>query len=1014
MRRDEMDRTKVVSQGFTLIASLLLLILLSGFAIGLLMMVNTEQRAGGNDLNNNYSYHAAEGAIEKMTSDLGATFKAIQSPTASQICALSNNYPTWDATVSYVNYNVAPQSGCTNALATQYGQIQSGSDAGLSALIIPVTMNATVKRLSGETVSMTRTAQVALIPVFQFGIFSDSDLFFGRTPNLGFAGRIHTNGDLYIGVADAYTLVFGDKIAAFGNVIRTVMDNNVTASGNDDNGPVLIPTTSGGCATQLNALANGSTPLANTTCAAIGANDGSVTAGHASTQNTGWQNVSLGTYNGYIIDGNVQPNGQAGPNNTGASNLSLPFVSGTSHPFEIIRRPPVGESTSSLLGASRLENQAQIRVLLSDKQNDLHMPDYNGDPSGDIELTTLAPEVTGSTQTTITIGGHNYYFGESACGAATIGNSCTSGDTKFVEPPSVESGPTATAAASQAEWPLINGWLRVEAKWASDGVWHPVTREWLGLGFARGLAVPTAPRTNSLAVVAPAGTDMDMKDAILYLQVQADRGGNGSLDTTDNVTFTPVGSGSAITTPTTPYGTNSQYNWYPINFYDAREGENYDSRTTTFPYATNTAGAPTVSPTCTANGLMNSVELDVGNLKNWLAGVTGTTGRNVDYTAQNGYVLYFSDRRGMQYDTLHSPTALLGAYGFEDTINYAAGAPFSPNGTLEPVNYNGVSPEDVEEWGDGTISTYGVRTVGDAFGTTYANDTDSTTPKNPYAHRFQCYTVGRANRVTGARHVLTLVDGSLGNLPVMPAASACTQSATNPTGCGGFTVGSENPVYIQGNYNSNCPAAIGGTPNPCTPGNSNYDPTWTNTAAAEPIHAAAGIIADAVTLLSNNWQAAGVSGALTNGSLVNPVNNPNGQNYPAYQYNRLAVTSYFRVAIAAGKTIAFSNTPQNPTFAFGTDAGVGNFLRFLEDWGGPTSSSSQQSLYYKGSIVSLYWNTYATGSFKCCGLVYNPPNRQYTFDPLFTKPQNLPPGTPMFRNVNNLTYRQNQIALTTP
>jgi hypothetical protein len=42
--------------------------------------------------------------------------------------------------------------------------------------------------------------------------------------------------------------------------------------------------------------------------------------------------------------------------------------------------------------------------------------------------------------------------------------------------------------------------------------------------------------------------------------------------------------------------------------------------------------------------------------------------------------------------------------------------------------------------------------------------------------------------------------------------------------------------------------------------------------------------------------------------------------------------------------------------------------------------------------------------------VYNPPNRNYIFDPLFAQPQNLPPGTPMFRNVDNLSYRQNQVA----
>jgi len=1015
-----MQSARFGSRGFTLIAALLLLVLLSGFALGLLLMVNTEQRVGGNDVNNNYTFHATEGAIEKASSDLGNLFKNVQAPNAAQICTLSNNYPTWDTSVTYPAYNIAPVSGCSAPLTTVWGPISAGPDQGLYAQIIPVTMNASAQRISGETVSMTRTAEVALIPVFQFGVFSDSDLFFGRSPNLGFAGRVHTNGDLYLGVADGANLVFGDKMSAWGNVVRQVMDNNVVASGNNDSGVVMIPTANNGCSAQMAnvAAATPSATCVNIAGTALGGSNGSVVGGHGSAQ-TGstWVNVSTGTLQSYLIDGNGAANSNTpGLYSTGASRLSLPFVNGTTQPYQIIRRPPPGESVSSVLGASRLANEAQIRILFSDKEADLHLNDWNGDATQDVELSTGAPEIAGSTQASFTVGTNTYYLAEAACGTVSggVGAACTSGDTRFVEPPYVLSGATATQAASQAEWPLINGWLLVEVKWASDGLWHGVTKEWLGLGFGRGLAIPVAPGTNALTYYNGTSTVSvnDMRNAILYLQVQADRDGDGTINNTsttkDAVSFTSVVTHSAVTTPQTPYGTNSQYNWYPINFYDAREGENNDVRSSTFPYS----GSGTANASCTANGLMNAVELDVGNLKAWLAGTTGTTGRNVDYATQNGYILYFSDRRGMQYDPTHSPTALLGAYGFEDTVNYSAGGSFPPDGRLEPTNYNGVSPEDVEQWNDGTVSTYGAKTVGDAFGTQFANDTDTASPKNPYAHRFLCYTVGRANRVTGARHVLKLVDGSLGNVPTMPPGNAtnlCSQTATNPTACGGFTVGSENPVYLQGNYNSNCPAAVGGSPSPCTPGNTNYDATWTSTTAAEPLHSAAGIIADTVTLLSNNWQDAGVSSSTTNGSLVNPVNTNNGQNVPAYQPNRIAVTTYYRVAIAAGKTIAFSNVAQNPEFGFGSDGGVHNFLRFLEDWGGV---SAQQSLYYKGSLVSLFFNTYNTGTFKCCNLVYNPPDRQYTFDGLFAVPQNLPPGTPMFRNVDNLSYRQNYTART--
>jgi hypothetical protein len=1074
------------SRGYTLIASLLLMILMSGLACGLFMMVNTEQMAGGYDLNNTYTYHAAEGAMEKMSSDLASTFASIQSPTTANICALSNNVPTWDSTVTYNVYSVAPvppyagANPCSAANIATYpkptsswGTISSGSNMGLNAMIIPIMMNAQVQRATGETVNMTRTAEVALIPVFQFGVFSDSDVFFGRSPNMAFAGRLHTNGDLYLGVADNYNLVFGDKLAAYGNVIREQMDNGVTSAGNDDGGPVLIPTTAGGCANQL---ANLATAAASATCVdiastALGSSLGSVVGGHGSAQNTtSWKSVSQSTYNNYLIDGNgpcpPSPAGTPCPNSTGATNMTLPFVSGaaSNQQVQIIRQPLPGESPTSLLGSARLANQAQIRILLSDTELGLH-PNGSPNDADDVYLSSLAPAAfnnigntafsgNGITVSNGVAAGNVYYFAESY----------PSGDGNFVQPISyAQTAWTAlngsTSGTYGTEWPILGGWLRVEVNFAADGMWHGVTREWLGLGFARGLNVPTQPgrsatnvactppKLNKLPQAGDYTSDLgcnflpDHTNAILYFQQTADRDGDGQIDNADavqgGVTDTNAAANLAMY-----YGNKSQYNWYPINLYDAREGENYDHRIGSFPYSTTCGGSSctnNAAPTGTVNGIMNIVELDVGNLRNWLLGFTGVNGPNVNYASQNGYILYFSDRRGENLvQAAAAPVCAgcpagsnVGEYGFEDTVNYSSGAPFSPDNKLEPVNYNGISPEDVN--GNLQLDTYGVKYVGDAFGAQTATDTDATVPATPYKTRIPTFSVGRANRVTGARHALKLVDGSLGNLPTQPPGNAINNcsftnadGSPNPTGCGGFTVASENPVYIQGNYNSNCPAAANGVFSSCTYNNTTYDPTWTNAAAAEPNHSAASIIADAVTLLSNNWQGggalsgnnppAGYNEANTYGSLANPVNTPLLQNSPAYYPNRLATTTYYRVAIAGGKNIAFNNTVQNPEFAFGMDGGVHNFLRFLEDWGGiPTGlggNGKYAQLYYKGSIVSLYWDMYATGTFKCCDLVYNPPDRQYIFDTLFSVPTNLPPGTPMFRNVDNLSYRQNQVART--
>jgi hypothetical protein len=216
-----------------------------------------------------------------------------------------------------------------------------------------------------------------------------------------------------------------------------------------------------------------------------------------------------------------------------------------------------------------------------------------------------------------------------------------------------------------------------------------------------------------------------------------------------------------------------------------------------------------------------------------------------------------------------------------------------------------------------------------------------------------CTTTGRKNSVTGARHVLMLVDGAKNggsvNLP---------RPFIGGTQYGGFTVGSENPVYVLGDYNA---SAADGT-------------------FADP-HTAAAIIADSVTLLSNNW---GYYNSLANSTNLS---------------GRSGNTTWYRVAIAAGKNISFPRpTTWSASQDFGTDGGMHNFLRYIESWGG--------TLNYEGSLVSLYYSQYSTGVFKCCTLVYSPPTRAYAFDTLFLTPSNLPPGTPMFKDVDNVSYRQ--------
>ena len=901
-----MGHGKNNSRGFTLIAALLILVLLSGVAAGLLYMVTTESKMGGNDLEANQAFYGAESGMEKLTADLSALYTQYMVPTNAQIQNLVN-YPPTSAMVGSISYTPPPTitypTDASGNPVSSWNTVSSGSNQGLYAEIIPMTLQVIAKRPAGASVNITRKVEIALIPVFQFGVFCGFDCSYFPGPDFSFGGRVHTNQNLFL--AAGSDLVFNDKIAAYQQIVMDQLENgHSTTSGYG--GTVYVPKASGAC--PLNTF-----PPTGSNCVALpGAGtvpgDASWSGGYpgkTGSTNPSFPSISSGTLNGFVTN-----------SLTGAKNMQLPFVQNSctsnpppcTDPISIIRKPQPGESSTGTLGSSRLYNKAAIRILLADTVADLHpersltaldADDVQFTPAGFQALTATA-NLKNTAGAAVT--GNEYY------GMAQVGTN------NWVAP---------TGYSTWTSYPLLgelttsaipaNGqgaWLRVEYQ-DTTGVWHGITRDWLSYSFTRQYNIPpTAPAGS-------AGQDPYNPYAILILQQ-----------------MTPGA--------TSPVGNQNAY--YPINFYDTREGEMRD----------NANG-------CAVNGIMNAVELNVGNLGLWLAGkapYAGDVGKTVNYANENGYILYFSDHRGMLVDPNPSnggqtPAGVIsGESGLEDVINSSQPLTSStPDGVKEATNYYTYSPEDVDQ--NGYLDNWGGKNIGFGFGVN-----TNTVPPNPYLTT-TCNTTGLSNAVSGARHVLKLVDAG------MNSAGTSYLPVRWDNSQGGFTVAAENPVYVQGNYNS-----------------ASSDPFWGGGSSATP-HSAAAIIADAVTLLSNSW-----TDALS-------LNNPTAMT------NRNASNTYYRAAVAGGKNIpfpipGFSGVSQD----FGTDGGLHNFLRYLEDWSG-------QTLYYNGSLVSMYYSEYDTGVFKCCTTVYNPPTRSYAFDIQFLNPANLPPGTPMFQDVVNLSYHQN-------
>ena len=113
-------------------------------------------------------------------------------------------------------------------------------------------------------------------------------------------------------------------------------------------------------------------------------------------------------------------------------------------------------------------------------------------------------------------------------------------------------------------------------------------------------------------------------------------------------------------------------------------------------------------------------------------GSIGASGTAVNYTNYNGYVLYFSDHRGMLPSTHPSnggqtaANVINGESGIEDVVNSSQNlTSTTTDGVAEALSYYGYSPEDVDQ--NGFLDNWGEKNIGYGFGIN-----TNTAPFNPY------------------------------------------------------------------------------------------------------------------------------------------------------------------------------------------------------------------------------------------------------------------------------------------
>ena len=942
-----------------LVTALLVMLLISAIIVGLSWMVMTNQRLSGNNGNRQAAFYAAEAGMEKMTADLGTQYGATNALSTADITAVMGKPPV----IAGVFYNATPQSyfitympdpnNGGNPLASNHS-ILSGPYAGLQGLLTPFTLTVRADLVDGSETKLVRTVQTVGIPVFQFGIYSQVDVSYFPGPVFNFGGRVHTNGNLWLASGD--TLTLADKVTAVGQVVVTNLANGFptywlggTQTPQTDNCQAswvnTLPVNSGSNA-YPGAIMVATVPQANCLQLTQGSVTGSVsiTSVAAAPVNINWYTLSTGTNAGQFA-GNIRGG------NTGVAPLSLaiatPGVGGT--PIELIRRPITGEA--SQLTDERYFSLSSVNILLDDTS--ALLTGISGTCGTPVDLNSLAAEATGTSGAPVTSFPAWYTGGPEG------------------KLPLPASGSQATSPAGysafdgywvKAHYPILSGWILINMNTAA-GACQDVTQEILNLGFIGRNLNPLAAASLGAGKIAQFSVN-----TLSGMALASAAGGptpiapSGCLDPSANAVIrlarlrdnpTSVykpskvgGCGTAIPYNATNYQASD---YWPNVLYDTREAVIRDDAPPNPNMALNPNGA------LTAAGVMNYVELDVNNLTKWFKGAIGTSGNKAENVT--GYAVYFSDRRTeVQDPTVGRKT---GAYGYNDNVNSSDTANGCPDNKFESgEDYAGTgalvryitASDPISNSGGTGISLNTSNSKLPPAGTFVANTSNGTCSAlaiNWPGALYNQAVEARENPTLFFRQALKIVNGStisIGTCDGVPC---------------GLTVASENPVYIQGDYN--CKPASCGTGTFVTSGN-----------------ASASVVADAVTLLSNNW---------------------NDVNSFAYPYNpaggRSGVTTTYRTAIAAGKGLQFLQVAGTSN-DYGTDGGVHNYLRYLESWSG--------TLYYKGSLVNFYYSQQAIGVYKCCDTVYGPPVRGYSFDTEFLTPSLLPPRTPMLRDVNNIGF----------
>ncbi|HSS20258.1 MAG TPA: hypothetical protein VLL54_09295 [Pyrinomonadaceae bacterium] len=964
-------------RGAALVTSILILGMLAAITATVLAVVSKEAKIAGSDLKRTQAFYAASAGIEKMTTDFGRLFQVTSRPTATQLLTIQNSPPpellaegyTMDQLIGLDDTALTSMrltQGITNGAYPRV-TIPGGPFNGLSASVAPYVLSSQATATDGTQVALTRQMNNYLIPIFQFGMFSNDDISLHPGPPFSFNGRVHANGNIYVNG----DMTFLAKVTAANELIYDVLRNGVPRTGANvavQVGAVRVPLTMG-------SMYNGPNIVGATSGQRgyfPGSPDGTV--------NSSWDSTSIGTADGTAN----QFGGQVQTRTTGGTALLLPMqLTGSSTREMIKRRTP---SDPQVVRDSRYHSKSQIRILIDDEAP--AAADAAGIPAGQglplsnfdpIPLPNAAPAAGGGRALWRINDDGTYLDTAATCVRQSQGGAPGQAVTvRGVRPANlaVNLNGVATNIPGGAG---VSGRILIQIVDSAGNIFD-VTREILSLGTTVGEpnTIVTLQRplwaaftqggrdASSLQNQAPDGTQYSncLTDIINKTNVAADGqlaptsptqdGTYGYL--TNLVDDVPANTQQtrADTTPTVnvaDWGTaawtnNKEWNAIvPINVYNVREG------------CVDAANCDVIYE----RGLTNVVELNMKNLARWLDGIydtnllAGTQAVSTNINNPGGFTVYFSDRRGDKVKPItdFNNNLVNSSNGMVDNEDI-----YGSNGALDPgedVQETGALIKDLNELPDQTVLPGAY--AGDL--TKQAITIAAWSNPNNYFRRSLRLFNGEDLKFSGAANKLSSIQG--------------------------ITLSTENILYVWGNYNT-----TGINLAPPDGSASMNDPAATFHYLGDQIPAS--LVSDALFPLSKTW--ADSSAGMYPGNLGKrraDLNAPDPSQETA-----------LRAGIIAGKNrAALAGSPDAGNTASGEsrlNGGMHNFPRFLERWNARWN--------FVGSLIPLYYSTQAVGPYNADSTIYSPPIRNWAFDISFLDPNRLPPATPQFQYVQPTAFHQ--------